>query len=90
MTGEAESTGGNQFHISGKDLVSRLRELIHQGNIRHIRIKNERGRTVLEIPLTLGAFGAILAPPWAVVGLIAALVSKCSIVVVRDEPKENE
>ncbi len=90
MTEEAKGTSRSEFKINGKDLVSKLRELFHQGNIRHIIVVSEKGRTILEIPLLFGAVGVALAPPWAAVGLIAALVTKCSIVVIRDEPEEEE
>lgn len=90
MTDESGESRSTEFNVCGKDLVEKLKGLIREGNVRHILVKSEKGKTILEIPLTFGALGAALAPPWAVVGLIAALVTKCSIVVVRDEPEEKE
>lgn len=72
-----------EFSVSGEELLKKVKELIHAGNVRRITIKNEHGETFVEIPLTIGAIGAILAPPLAAVGAIAALVTKCTIVVVK-------
>ena len=72
-----------EFKVSGKDLKDRVKKLIEEGNARKIIIKNEKGETVIEIPVTLGAIGAILAPALAAVGAIAALLSNCTIVVVK-------
>ncbi len=72
-----------EFKIDGEQLIAKVKELIHEGNIRRITIKNEKGETVLEIPLTLGAIGAVLAPTLAAVGAVAALLSKCSIIIEK-------
>lgn len=72
-----------EFKINGSELVAKIKELIHAGNIRRISIKNEQGVTVMEIPLTITAIGIIIVPVLAAVGAIAALVSKCTIVVEK-------
>ncbi len=72
-----------EFKVDGKELVKRVKELIAAGNARRIIIKNEAGETVIEIPLTIGAVGAIIAPTLAAVGAIAALLTKCTIVVEK-------
>ncbi|TSC55351.1 MAG: hypothetical protein G01um101418_966 [Parcubacteria group bacterium Gr01-1014_18] len=72
-----------EFKINGDELLAKVKQLIHEGNIRRIGIRNERGDTVLEIPLTIGAIGAVLLPTLAAVGAVAALVTNCSIVVER-------
>ncbi len=72
-----------EFKVSGKDLKDRVKQLIKEGNARKIIIKNQKGNTVVEIPLTFGAVGAILAPTLAAVGAIAALLTNCTIVVVK-------
>jgi Flp pilus assembly pilin Flp len=72
-----------EFKVSGEELLKKVRELIEAGNARRIIIKNESGATVVEIPLTIGAIGAVLLPALAAVGTIAALVTKCTIVVVK-------
>ncbi|HOB53907.1 MAG TPA: DUF4342 domain-containing protein [Acidobacteriota bacterium] len=72
-----------EFRLDGSELLDKIKELIHQGNIRRITIKNESGQTMLEIPLTLGLVGAALLPVLAAVGALAALVTRCSIVVEK-------
>jgi hypothetical protein len=72
-----------EFKINGEELLAKIKALIHEGNIRRITIKNEAGETVMEIPLTIGAVGAILLPTLAAVGAIAALLTKCSIIVEK-------
>jgi hypothetical protein len=72
-----------EFKIDGKDLLKKVKELIHEGNIRRIIIKNEADEVIVEIPLTYGAIGAIIAPILAVVGTLAALLTKCTIVVEK-------
>jgi len=71
--------------VSGDSLVARIKELVHEGNIRRISIKNEEGRTLIDIPLTVGVAGAVLLPVWAAIGAIAALVSDCTVVVEKVE-----
>ncbi len=71
------------FSVSSNDLVQKVKELIHEGNVTNIIIKNEEGKTLLEIPVTIGVIGAVLVPWLAAIGAIAALVSKCTIVVQR-------
>ena len=74
-----------EFSLSAEDLVSRVKELIHEGNIRRIIIKNEEGKQLLEIPVTMGLIGALLAPYLAAIGVIAALATRCTIAVERVE-----
>ncbi len=70
------------FSIDGDQLLQRVKELIHEGNVRHIRIKQD-GHTILELPLTVGVIGVVLMPMLAAVGALAALVSNCTIEVER-------
>jgi hypothetical protein len=63
------------IQVAGDQLLKTIRELVHQGNVRRIIIKNTEGHALLEIPLTLGVVGAVLLPVWAAVGAIAALAS---------------
>lgn len=72
-----------EFKVSGEELLKQVKRLIAEGNARRIIIKNEGGDTVVEIPLTIGAIGAIIAPALAAVGAIAALVAKCTIIVEK-------
>ena len=74
----------------GRDLVDKVRALIYEGNVQRIVVKDEHGNTFVEIPVTLAAVGAVLAPLLAAIGAISALVAKFTIVVVRTEPKPPE
>jgi len=76
-----------EIQVLGRDLVDKIRELIHEGNVKRIVVKDEHGNTFVEIPVTVAAVGAVLAPLLAAVGAISALVAKFTIVVVRSEPK---
>ena len=75
--------------VSGDTVISTIKEIIHEGGIRRLSLQTEEGKTLIEVPLTLGlagvAAGAILAPVWAAIGAIAALVVKLRIVVERVE-----
>ena len=78
-----ETETKDEFEVSGEDVLKKVREIINAGNARKIIIKNEDGREVITIPLTLGAVGVILLPTLAAVGAVAALLTKCTIVVVK-------
>ena len=72
------------FQVKGEHLISKVKELLKQGNIRRIIIKDKDGKTLIELPLTIGVLGVVLAPTLAAIGAIAALVTECSITVVRE------
>jgi hypothetical protein len=74
-----------EFQVSGDMLVAKIKELVHEGNIRRIMIKNEEGRTLIDVPLTLGVVGVLVAPQLAAIGAIAALVTHGTIVVEKVE-----
>jgi hypothetical protein len=80
---QEENVKKEEFRVSGEELVKKIKELIKQGNVRRIIIKNEEDKTLVEFPLTLGVVGAALLPVWAAIGAIAALVTKCTIVVEK-------
>ncbi|MCK4287569.1 MAG: DUF4342 domain-containing protein [Bacteroidales bacterium] len=75
----------NEFKVKGEELLKKIKELIHEGNVRKIIIKNEEGKTYLEIPVTIGVVGAIIAPVLAAVGAIAALAANFKIEVIKRE-----
>jgi len=80
----------NEFKVRGEELIRKIKELLHEGNVRRIIIKDEQGKPYLEVPLTLGVVGAVLAPVWAAIGALAALVSNFKIEIVRrEEPKPD-
>ena len=72
-----------ELKISGEDITEKIKEIIKEGNARRIIIKHEDGKSVAEFPLTVGAVGALIAPILAAVGAIAALLTKCTIVVEK-------
>ena len=74
-----------EFSVSASNLVDRVRELLHEGNVTRVIVKDEKGRVLLEIPATIGVIGAVLVPWLAALGVIAALVTNCKIVVERRE-----
>jgi len=78
-----ENIKREEFRVSGDKIVAKVKELIKEGNARRIIIKSEKGETMLEIPLTIGAIGILIAPVLAAVGALAALVTNCTIVVER-------
>jgi hypothetical protein len=80
-----EKVRTEELQVSGESLVAKVKELVHEGNIRRITIKNEEGKVLVEFPLTLGVVGAVLVPTLAAIGAIAALVTNCTIIVERIE-----
>jgi len=81
-----------EFRVSGEAVVTKIKELVREGNVRRITIKNEEGRTLIEIPLTIGVIGTILLPVWAAIGAIAALAANLTLAVERrpGAPAEGE
>lgn len=79
-----EKTVREEFRISGEQVVKKVKELVHEGNIRRVIVKQDN-RTLMEIPLTLGVAGILLAPTLAALGALAALVTECTIVVEKSE-----
>ena len=80
-----EGGGRERYRVAGEKLLSKVKELLQEGNIRRITIKNDDDKTLIEIPLTIGVVGAAIFPVWAAVGAIAALVTDCSIEVERTD-----
>ena len=76
-----------EVQVLGRDLVDKVKSLIHEGNVRRVIVKDEHGNTFIEIPVTVAVVGTILAPVLAAVGAISALVAKFTVVVRRSEPK---
>ena len=82
---EIGEEASEEYEVRGEDLLSRIKELVREGNIRRITIRSEQGNTLIEIPLAIGVVGAMLLPVWASVGAVAALVTNCTIAVERRE-----
>jgi hypothetical protein len=74
-----------EFRVEGEKLIAKIKELLHEGNIRRVIIKDKEGKIVMEIPVTIGVVGALLAPQLAAIGAIAALLSEATIVVEKTE-----
>ncbi|NQT29096.1 MAG: DUF4342 domain-containing protein [Candidatus Saganbacteria bacterium] len=83
MAEEAKKDLTEEIKIEGKQLLEKTKDLIHQGNVREIMIKDKKGNIIIAIPVTLGVIGAVVAPILAAVGAVAAIVTECSITVKR-------
>ncbi len=79
-----------EFRVKGEAVIAKVKEILHEGNVRRITIKNEEGNTLIEIPLTLGVVGALLLPVWAAIGAIAALAANLTIVVEKIVPASED
>jgi hypothetical protein len=79
-----------EFRVKGEELVEKVKQLIHEGNVRRLIIKDETGKVYLEIPVTVGVIGALIAPMLAAVGAIAAMVANLKIEVIRNEKPEKK
>lgn len=73
------------FQVKGAELLEKVKELIKEGNIRRITIKDKNGKEIIQFPLTIGVVGALIAPVLAAVGAIAALITECTITVEREK-----
>jgi len=82
---KSNKTYTESFKVKGGQVVDKIKELIKEGNVRRISIKDKKGKTVVEFPLTIGVVGAVIAPILAAVGAIAALVTECTITVEREK-----
>lgn len=92
-TSDSERVISEEFKISGDALVGKVKELIHQSNVRRVIIKNEKGRTLIEMPLNVGvigsAIGAAVAPEIVALGVIGAMVAHLTLVIERAESPEE-
>lgn len=75
----------DEFKVKGDELLKKIRDLVHAGNVRKIIIKDEKGNPYIELPLTLGVVGAVLAPVWAAIGALAAMASNFTVEVIKKE-----
>lgn len=76
-----------EFSVNGDDLLKKVKEIIAEGNVRRITVRDKSGKNLVELPLTVGVVGAVLAPILTAIGAIAALVTECTILVEREDKK---
>ena len=76
--------------VTGDELLAKVKEIVREGNVRRIIIRDEEGKKLLELPLTIGVVGAVLLPVWAAVGALAALIADCTIEIEKIEDAEAE
>ena len=79
-----------EFKVSGDELLAKAKELVHEGNVRRLIIKNDAGQTLIEVPLTVGAVAAVVAAPFVAIGAIAALATRHTIVVERIDVESGQ
>lgn len=80
------------FHLDDEGIdrvIEKIKALIHEGNVRRVMVKDREGVTLIEAPLTLGVVGAMLAPVWAAIAAVAAIVADATVVVERREPGDT-
>lgn len=74
-----------EFKVEGKKVVTKVKDLIKEGNVRSITVKNSKGKVIFTLPVTAGVIGAVLLPPLAVLGTLAAVLTECTISVERNK-----
>ncbi len=78
------------FFVKGEELLKKIKEIIAEGNVRKIIVSDKSGKEIMSFPVTVGVVGALLAPLFAAVGALAALVTECSITVEREEETDSD
>jgi hypothetical protein len=81
----SENYRTEEFKVEGEKVISKIKEIFHEGNIRKVIIKDREGKTLIEIPMTFGMVGVLIAPQLAAIGAIAALLTEATIVVEKTE-----
>jgi hypothetical protein len=87
---DKEKSNWESFKVTGDEIMTKVKEIIKEGNARRIIIKNEKDETIMEFPLTIGAIGAVLAPLFAAIGALAALATNCTILVEKKVDNEGK
>lgn len=93
MEAEGEKMQSEEFKVDGQEVKDKVKEIIKSGNARRIIVKDQNQKTILEIPLTVGVIGAVIAPVLAAVGAAAAVATSCTIIVeksTKDDPQEDD
>ena len=89
LEGKKQSSWTEEFSVKSNEVVERVKEIVREGNVRKIRIKHDE-KILMEIPVTLGAIGAVLAPQLAALGVLVAVVKRCTIEVIRSDGTAKE
>jgi len=79
------NTFKEQFTVKGEQVLKKIKDVVAEGNVRKITIDDKNGKEIMSFPLTVGVVGAVLAPVFAAIGAVAALIGECSISVEREE-----
>jgi hypothetical protein len=79
-----------EFHLKGDDVVAKIKELVREGNVRRVIVATAEGKVLVEIPVTIGVVGVLLVPTLAAIGALAAVLTDCTIKVVRDETPPSD
>lgn len=79
-----EQSTTEEFKVSGEDVINKIKELIKEGNVRSVIIKDKDNKILMQMPLTVGVVGTVIAPVLAAIGAVVALVAECTIVVERE------
>lgn len=87
MEEQKSKTTRETFTTHGENLLKKVKELIEEGNVRRITIKDKNGKDLMTLPLTVGVVGAVFAPVLAAIGALAALIGECTITVEREKPE---
>ena len=80
-----EKTRTEEFQVDGEKIIAKIKELLHEGNIRRVIIKDKDGKSLLEIPVTFGVVGVLLAPQLAALAAVAAVLTEATVVVEKAE-----
>jgi len=90
LEGAKETSWTEEFSVRSGEVIDKVKEIIHEGNVTKVRVKHD-GRTLVDIPVTLGTIGAVVLPQLAALGVLVAVFKRCTIEVIRnEEPKEPE
>lgn len=82
---ETRAAPNEQYQLTGEDVIEKIKQIVHEGNVRRVLVKNAEGHVIVEFPLTVGVVGAALVPMWAALGAIVALVTDCTIEIEKKD-----
>lgn len=86
---DEQKSSSREYQVSSDQVIAKIKELLHEGNIRRIKLKNQEGRILLDVPLTIGLAGVVLAPAWIAIAALALLTPGLTIVVEKDIEKDD-